>query len=222
MVVNLILILRIGILAAYLPEERVEFVFVAVLLEIIEQLNLLAVRLEVGPYVPVNRNYDLALQVLSHTQHIDRSHLVLHTDGVLSKGAECHVDIVILAVLCKVDGEMGISGVIDVSARSLHQVVYCLVVHIGRAYAGQLFSVLAGVVCSYDTGTVKAVQSNNLDIFDLNCVSRFYGNAAVSRNAPLHPGLHRFLRSDERYRNLLAVLICGGHAALDYVGCPLS
>ena len=108
-VVHLILVLRIGVFSAHLPEERMELILVAILLEIIKQTDLFAVCLEVRPYVPVNRNYYLTLQVLSHTKHVDGAHLILHTDGVLSKGAEGHVDIVILAVLCEVNGEMRIS-----------------------------------------------------------------------------------------------------------------
>ena len=220
-VVDLVLILRIGVLAAHLPEEGMELVLVAILLEIVQKLDLLAVRLEIRPYIPVNRDDHLALQVLSHAQHVDGGHLVLHTDGVLSEGAERHVDVVVLAVLCEVNGEVRVSGVVDISARGLQQVVHCLLIHIGRALSGQLLAVLAGIVCGNDAGTVKAVEGHDLDILNLDYVSRLYGDAAVSRNAPLHPGLYRLLRSDERHRDLLAILIGGGHAALDYVGSPL-
>ena len=63
MIVNLILVLGIGVLSAYLPEERMELVLVSVLLEIIQQLNLVAVCLEVGPYVPVNRDNNLTPRI---------------------------------------------------------------------------------------------------------------------------------------------------------------
>ena len=42
-IVQFILILRIRILAAYLPEEWVELVLVVVFLEVVQNLNLLAV-----------------------------------------------------------------------------------------------------------------------------------------------------------------------------------
>ena len=112
MIINLILILRVGVLSAHLPEERMELILVAVLLEIIQKLNLLAVRLEVGPHIPVNRNDYLALQILSHAQHVDRCHLILHADRILAKGAERHVNIIVLSMLCEVNGEMRIAGVI--------------------------------------------------------------------------------------------------------------
>ena len=204
MIVNLILVLGIGVLSAYLPEERMELVLVSVLLEIIQQLDLVAVSLEVGPYVPVNRNNNLTLQVLCHTKDIYGTHLILHTDGVLTEGTKGNIDIIILTMLCKVNGEVRVTGVIDVSARSLNQVVYCLIIHIGGANACQLFSVLTGIVCGNDTGTVKAVQSNNLQVLDLDGVARFYGDATVFRNTPFYPGLYRLLRSDERYRNLFS------------------
>ena len=110
---------------------------------------------------------------------------------------------------------------IDVSARSLNQVVYCLIVHIGGANACQLFSVLTGIVCGNDTGTVKAVQSNNLQVLDLDGIARLYSNATVFRNAPFYPGFYRLLRSNEGYRNLFSALIGRGHSALDYMCCPL-
>ena len=65
-----------------------ELVLVSVLLEIIQQLDLVAICLEVGPYVPVNRDNNLTPQVLSHTKDIYRAHLILHTDGVLTEGAD--------------------------------------------------------------------------------------------------------------------------------------
>ena len=109
MIIDLILILRIYILAAYLPEERMELILIAVLLEIIEELDLLAVGLEVRPYIPVDRDNYLALQVLSHTENVDGGHLILHADRVLSKGAERHVDIVVFSMLREINREVGIS-----------------------------------------------------------------------------------------------------------------
>ena len=106
MIVNLILVLGIGVLSAYLPEERMELILVSVLLEIIQNLDLVAVSLEVGPYVPVNRNNNLTPQVLSHTKDIDGCHLILHTDGVLTEGTKGNIDIIILTMLCKVNGEV--------------------------------------------------------------------------------------------------------------------
>ena len=87
---------------------------------------------------------------------------------ILTIGTKSHIYIIIFAVLCKVNGEVRVTGVIDISARSLNQVVYCLIIHIGGANACQLFSVLAGIICGNDTGTVKAVQSNNLQVLDLD------------------------------------------------------
>ena len=68
--VLLVLIHRIGILAADLPEERMEGVFVAILLEVVKQANFLAIRRKVGPDVPVDRNDHLAAQVFRHAQHV--------------------------------------------------------------------------------------------------------------------------------------------------------
>ena len=167
-------------------------------------------------------NHDLALQVLSHAQNVDGGHLVLHADGVLTEGAEGHVDVVILTVLCEVDGEVGVTGVIDVAAGGLDQVVNSLVVHVGRADAGQLFTVLIGLVGGDDAGTVEAVQSDDFQILDLDGVAGLDGDAAISGNAPLDPQFNTSLGADEGNGNNIAVLVGGGHAAVDDVSSPLS
>lgn len=164
MIVNLILILRINVFPAYLPEERMEFIFVSVLLKIVEQLNFFAICLEIGPNIPVDGDNHLALQVLRHTENIYGSHLILHADGIFSKGAECYINVMIFAVFCKVNGEMGVSGVVNVSAGSLYEVVHCLFIHIGRADSGEFFSILSGRIRRNKTGSVKAVQAYDLDI----------------------------------------------------------
>lgn len=127
------LVLGTYVLAAHLPEEGMELVLVAILLEVVQYADFFTVSLEVGPNVPVDGDNHLAAQVLCHTQHIDGGHLVLHTDGVLTEGAEGHINVVVLAVLCKINGEVGVAGVADVAAGGLDQVVDCLVIHIRGA-----------------------------------------------------------------------------------------
>ena len=107
--IDLILVLRINVLAANLPEERMELVFVAILLEIVENLDLFAVCLEVGPNIPVDGYDNLALKILCHTENVYGGHLVLHTDRVLAEGTECNINVMILAMLCEINGEMRIS-----------------------------------------------------------------------------------------------------------------
>ena len=221
-VIELILVLGIGVLASHLPEEGVELVLVAVLLEVVEEFDLLAVGLEVGPHVPVDRNNHLAPQVLRHAQDVGGGHLVLHTDGVLAEGAEGHVDVVVLAVLGEVDGEMGVAGVVDVAAGGLDQVVDRLLVHVRGADAGELLPVRAGGVGGDDAGAVEAVQADDLNILDFDDVAGLHRLAPVLRHAPLHPGLHALLRADEGDGDFLSVLIGGGHAALEHVGGPLG
>lgn len=160
MIVELVLVLRIDILSANLPEERMELILVSVLLEIVEELYLFGVSLEVGPYIPVDGNNDLALEILGHSQNVDGGHLVLHSVGVLTEGAEGHINVIILAVLCKVDREMRVAGVIDVSAGGLEEIVDGLLVHVGRAYAGEILSVGTGGVCGDDAGPVNACKND--------------------------------------------------------------
>ena len=222
MVVDLVLVHGIGVLAAHLPEEGVELVLVAVLLELVEQLDLLAVGLEVGPHVPVDGHHHLAPQVLRHAQDVGGGHLVLHADGVLAEGAEGHVDVVVLAVLGKVDGEVGVAGVVDVAAGGLDQVVDSLLVHVRGALAGQFLPVRAGGIGGDDAGAVEAVQADDLKVLDLDHVAGFDGFAPLLGHAPLHPGLHALLRADEGDGDLFAVLIGGGHVALEHVGGPLG
>ena len=164
MIVNLILILRINVFPAYLPEEWMKFIFISVLLKIVEQFNFFAICLEIGPNIPVDRDNHLALQVLRHTENIYGSHLILHADGIFSKGAECYINVMIFAVFCKVNGEVGVSGVVNVSAGSLYEIVHSLFIHVGRTYAGKLFSILPCRIRRNKTGSVKAVQAYNLDI----------------------------------------------------------
>ena len=168
----------------------------------------------------MNRNDYLAAKVLGHTQNIDGGHLILHAHRVLSEGTKGHINIVILAVLCKVDRKMRVAGVVNISSRSLYQIVHGLVIHIRRTYSRKLFSVFACIIRGYNAGTVKAVQRYNLQILDLNDVTGLYGNAPGFRNAPFHPGLHGLFRSDKGNRNLFSALIRSCHAALDYMRGP--
>ena len=118
---------------------------------------------------------------------------------------------------------MRIAGVVNVAARSLDQVVDCLLIHVGRALAGQLFAVRACGVGGDDAGTVKAVEADDLEILlDLDDVARLYNGAALSRNTPVNPGVNGLLRADERNRNFISVAVGGGHAAVENVGCPLG
>ncbi len=64
----------------------------------------------------MDRDDHVALQVLGHAQHVHAGHLVLHADGVLAEGAEGHVDVMVLAVLGEVDGEVAVAGMVDVAA----------------------------------------------------------------------------------------------------------
>ena len=50
-IIQLVLVHRVGVLAADLPEERVELVFVARLFEVVDKTDLFAVGLEVRPDV---------------------------------------------------------------------------------------------------------------------------------------------------------------------------
>ena len=109
MVVDLILILWIDVAAPHLPEKWMELILITIFLEIIQQLDLVAVSLEIRPYIPVNWNNDLALEILSHAQDIHRGHLVLHADWILAEGAERYIDIVVLAMFRKINGEMRIT-----------------------------------------------------------------------------------------------------------------
>ena len=198
-----------------------ELVLVAVLLEVPQQLDLLAVGLEVGPHIPVDGHDHLALQVLGHAQHVHAGHLVLHADRVFAERAEGHVDVVVLAVLGEVDGEVAVAGMVDVAAGGLDQVVDGLVVHVGRALSGQLLAVGAGGVGGDDAGAVKAVQADDLQVLDPDRVAGLDDAAAILRHAPLHPGLHALQRADEGHRDLLAVLVGRGHAAVDHMRRPL-
>ena len=110
---------------------------------------------------------------------------------------------------------------IDISAGSLYKVINCLFIHIRRALAGKLLTILACGIRGYDTGTVKAVKAYDLDILELDNISRLYNLAAILGNAPAYPGINRLLRSDEGNRDLLAVLVGGGHAGIDNMSCPL-
>ena len=85
MEVNFIFVAGIHVVAADLPEERVEFVFVAIFLEFVEEFNFFAIGLEVGPNVPMDGDDDFALEVFGHTKNVDGSHFVLHTDGVFAE-----------------------------------------------------------------------------------------------------------------------------------------
>lgn len=69
--VDFILVARIHVIAAYLPEERVEFVFVAIFFELVKEFNFFAVRLEVCPHIPMNGDDDFAFEVFGHTEDID-------------------------------------------------------------------------------------------------------------------------------------------------------
>ena len=128
---------------------------------------------------------NLALQIFRHTQHIDGCHLILHTDGILTERTKRHINIVVLAVFRKVDGEMGVAGMIDVAARRLHQIVDSLIIHICRAYPRQLFPVGTCGISGHDTGPVEGIQRHDLDILDLDRIAGFYRDAAVLWNAPL-------------------------------------
>ena len=105
-VVDLVLILRIGVLAAHLPEEGMELVLVAILLEIVQKLDLLAVRLEIRPYIPVNRDDNLALQVLSHAQHLSLIHisLSLELDGTEGWQGQYYTDYPVTLTAQEADG----------------------------------------------------------------------------------------------------------------------
>ncbi len=111
---------------------------------------------------------------------------------------------------------------VNVAARSLDQVVDCLLVHVGRALAGQLFAVRTRGVGGDDAGAVKAVKADDLDVLlNLDDVARLYDRAALSRNTPVHPCVDGLLRADERDRNFISVTVGRGHAAVENVGSPL-
>ena len=77
----------------------------ALLVKLVKQVDLLAVRLEVGPYIPVNRDHHLAAQVFRHAQYIDGGHLILHTDRVFPERAEGDINVMILPMFGEVDGK---------------------------------------------------------------------------------------------------------------------
>ena len=76
---------KLCIFSSNLPEEWMEFIFISVFLEIIQNLYLIAICLEVCPYIPVDWNYYFTFQIFCHTKDIDRCHFILHTDGIFSK-----------------------------------------------------------------------------------------------------------------------------------------
>ena len=164
----------------------------------------------------------VAAQRLGHAQDVHGGHLVLHAHGVLTKGAKGHVDVVILAMLGEVDGVVRVTGVVDVAARGLHQVVDGLLVHVGRADTGQLLAVGTGGVGGHQDGAVKAVERDDLDVLDLHGVAGLDHDAALGGHAPLDPDVDAALRADEGHGDLVAVRVGGGHARVDDVGCPLG
>ena len=108
---------------------------------------------------------------------------------------------------------------VNISSRCLDQVIDCLIIHICRAFSCQFFSVLSLRICCHNTGTVKGIQRDNLNVFNLDAVSRSHRNTPVCRNSPFLPELYGFFRPDKRNRNFFSILICCHHTALDHVGC---
>ena len=115
-----------------------------------------------------------------------------------------------------------VAGVVDVAAGGLDQVVDGLLVHVGRADAGQLLAVGAGGVRGHDAGAVKAVKGDDLDVLDLDDVAGVHDRAALGGNAPLDPEVHASLRADEGNGDHVALVVGGGHAAVQHMGRPLG
>ena len=167
-----------------------ELIFISVFLKIVKNFYFIAVSLEVCPYIPVDRYNNLASQILCHSQNVNGCHFVLHTDRVLTKRTKCNINIIILSVFCKINGKMGISGMINVSTWCLYQIVYCFIIHISWANTCQFFSVWSCRICCYNTGSVKGIKCNNLNVLNLNSIPWLYGNAAICRNSPFLPQLN--------------------------------
>ena len=75
----LILICGIYIFSSHFPEEWMELVVQTVFLHIIKYPDFIDICHKVGPYVIVDRDYNLGSQCLCHTENIYRGHLVCHT-----------------------------------------------------------------------------------------------------------------------------------------------
>ena len=125
-------------------------------------------------------------------------------------------------MLGKVDGVVGVTGVVDVAAGGLDEVVDGLLIHVGRALAGELLAVGTGGVGGDQDGAVEGVHGEDLDVLDLDGVARLHDDAAVLGHAPLDPGLNGLLGANEGNGDLVAVLVGGRHAGVDDVGSPLG
>lgn len=69
---------------------------------------------------PLLRNYYFALKIFSHTKNIRRCHFILHTNRILAERSKGYINIIIFTMFCKIDGEMGISWMINIAARCFH------------------------------------------------------------------------------------------------------
>ena len=190
MIVDLVLVLRIDIATADLPEERMEPILVAILLEIIDELDLIAVRLEVRPHIPVDRTDHLASQILCHAQDVNGGHLILHADRILTERTKRDVNVVVLAMLCEVDREVRVARMVDVAAWRLQEIVDRLLIHIRRTLACQFLPIGSRRIRRHDAGTVKAVKRDDLNILDLDDIARHNRAAPLCRYAPFDPCLH--------------------------------
>ena len=125
-------------------------------------------------------------------------------------------------MFCEINGVVRIAAVIDISTRGFHQIVHCFFIHVCRADSCQFFSVRPCGICSDQTSSVKRIQAYNLNIFDLNNISRLYLYASFSRYSPFYPCFHRLFRSDKWNRYLFSFLIRSGHTTLKNMGCKFS
>ena len=208
MISEFILVIRIYIVAADFPEERMELVVQTVFSHLPDDLDLVDIRLEVAPYIVMDRDDDLAVESFRHTKNVCALHLVLDAYRVQTESRGSDIDVVVLAVFREVDGIMGIAGMIDVAAGCLDQEVNSLLIHIQRAFAVKLFTVSACGVCGNKDGPVKSVQSYDLKIFDLNAVAGLNNDTLLARNAPAYPDVDALRGTDERCGNGLALIGC--------------
>ena len=195
-----------------------ELIIQTILFHIIKHADFIDIGHKIRPYIIMDRNHNFSTQSLCHTKDIHRGHLISHTYRVLPIGTKRYIHIIILAMLCKINRIMGISAVVDISSRRPEQIIYCLIIHICRADPGQFLPVLTGIIGRHQAGSVKGIQSNDLNILNPDCVSRFYCDAPLCRHSPLLPEFHRFLRADKRYRNRLSLFIGCSHTAPDHMG----
>ncbi|KXT83479.1 hypothetical protein STRDD11_01460 [Streptococcus sp. DD11] len=149
----------------------------------------------------MDRDNDFSPQVFGHAQQVNRSHLVLDANRIVSVIIDSDIDIEILAVFSKVVREMGVCAMVNRAAWCFKDIIDSLAGHffICHSQTSQ-FAVLR--FCSFNwksdqTGTVEGLNSCYLDVLKLKAFARFDDDDALFRHTPFFPNFAALVRADK-------------------------